>query len=58
MLNKYNCSQASLYAASRLIWQAAQDNQALFAAFDATYTAANIADHIAFIKTVERLPDA
>ena len=58
MLNKYNCSQASLYAASRLIWQAAQDNQALFAAFDATYTAANIADNIAFIKTVERLPDA
>ena len=57
MPTKYNCSQASLYAASRLIWQAVQDNQALFAAFDATYTAANIADNIAFIKTVERLPD-
>ena len=57
MLNKYNCSQASLYAVARLVWQAVQDNQAQFFAFDATYTTAYLNENKEFIKTVERLPD-
>ncbi len=57
MNSKYTCSQASLYAVSRLVWQTVQDNLSLFAGFDSTYTNETITQNREFIKTVERLPD-
>ena len=58
MTNRYNCSQASLYAVSRLIWQTTQDELTRFSAFDDTYTVNFITDNLNYIKTVERMPDA
>lgn len=53
----YNCTQAELYKACRIIWLLCQEYLTEFADYKSIYTAAFIAENLALINAVKALPD-
>ncbi len=57
VLTNYNCGQAELYKACRIVWLLCQEYLTEFADYKSIYTAAFIAENLALINTVKALPD-
>ena len=57
VLTNYNCGQAELYKACRIVWLLCQEYLTEFADYKSIYTAAFIAENLALINTVKAMPD-
>lgn len=57
VLTNYNCTQAELYKACRVVWLLCQEYLTEFADYKSIYTAAFIAENLALINTVKAMPD-